>query len=233
MKIIKIFLFSFFVICFASCSQKQAKITVSETDFNFENKYISVDIHRKKINHSSPENEKSIAFFNNKVNEILLPDIFGAIEKSVHDYVKFYSEADSSEFLKYEYISRDTLRFLSENYISLSIDTYQFFGGAHGNTLKSSLNYDIKNQRLLKTEDILNNKSTAEIETMLKAKFDKWECASDEIFPKLEDVSALSFSQDSVFFEYKEYTLGAYSCGSFMAAFAIKDLPQNSFLLKL
>lgn len=105
---------------------------------------------------SAPNNKAQ-----NQVNKILLQHI----KHSYKRYFKWMKEMEkmktdpickeSPSVCKIEYITNYKVKFNSNNKLSILFNDYQFTGGAHGNTVISSYNFDLKSGNQLTLDDFL------------------------------------------------------------------------------
>ncbi|WP_400241735.1 DUF3298 and DUF4163 domain-containing protein [Niallia sp. JL1B1071] len=105
---------------------------------------------------SAPNNKAQ-----NKVNNILLQHI----QHSYNRYLKLMKEMEkikadpickeSPSVCKYEYITNYKVKYNSNNKLSILFNDYQFTGGAHGNTVISTYNFDLKSGNQLTLDDFL------------------------------------------------------------------------------
>jgi len=105
---------------------------------------------------SAPNNKAQ-----NQVNKILLQHI----KHSYKRYFKLMKEMEkmktdpickeSPSVCKFEYITNYKVKFNSNNKLSIIFNDYQFTGGAHGNTVISSYNFDLKSGNQLTLDDFL------------------------------------------------------------------------------
>ena len=70
------------------------------------------------------------------------------------------SEVDSFEFnFSYSFETGFNVEYNSNKFLSISLDHYQYTGGAHGNFYSSGYNIDMKTGKVLPLSDIINNDS--------------------------------------------------------------------------
>lgn len=129
---------------------------------------------------------------------------------------------------KFELVINDTVFMANENWISVRLLTYIFTGGAHGITKFYAFNYDLKNQKMLSAEEIIDfNKTTAVNETLVANFKNTSDCFITD--PSLELVSSINFNESGVCFSYEQYLLGPYSCG--VAEVTVPQLDLSDALL--
>lgn len=100
---------------------------------------------------------------NPKVEKSINKDICDCIndfKKKLHaEAKKAYKESKGSkhEFRPFEIQTTYKVHLLTNNVLSLTVDKYQFTGGAHGFTTKVAFNYDLKTGKRIGYEDIFKN----------------------------------------------------------------------------
>ncbi|WP_303983399.1 DUF3298 and DUF4163 domain-containing protein [Niallia circulans] len=108
---------------------------------------------------SAPNNKAQ-----NSVNKILLQHI----KASYNQYIKLMKEMEklkkesickeSASACQFEYITNYQVKYNQNNKLSILFSDYQFTGGAHGNTVITTYNFDLKSGKLLTLDDFLPSK---------------------------------------------------------------------------
>jgi len=100
---------------------------------------------------------------NSKVEKSInkqLADTVSDFKKTLHDEAKkAYKESKKSKypFRPFEAVAVYKVHLLNPKILSLTIDLYQYTGGAHGSTVKIAFNYDLKTGKELGYKDIFRN----------------------------------------------------------------------------
>jgi hypothetical protein len=218
----KILLFSILVIL-TSC--------VKEISFEFEetaivkNEPVSIEVIYPKINDNSGITSKinkaiesaiaeHIVFFEEDTDRLTLND---AISQFENRFISFKNdfEADAAPW---EVTINSEVVFQSVYVITISIDSYTFTGGAHGNSVITLLNFDPKTGDLYSQDDVL--KPSKDFISMVEQYF-KTETAtkttdSSENYFFGEDFKLpenIGFNDDGVIFLYNTYELASYAEG--------------------
>ena len=70
-----------------------------------------------------------------------------------------YAESQGYPFNQYEVVSDFTVTYNYQNYVSIFIDEYIYQGGAHGNTLRTSQTWNIKEDKIIKLSQWFKNEN--------------------------------------------------------------------------
>ena len=97
--------------------------------------------------------KKKISLINNKINSDILPKVEEA-ERTSKEYFKG-TEKEIPRF-PYEINSRYTVTEDNKSIVSLFNDYYEFLGGAHGMTTKTSYTVDKEKESLVTLKDLFN-----------------------------------------------------------------------------
>lgn len=105
---------------------------------------------------------------NNKAQNMVNKILFQHIKASYNQYVKLIKEMEkfkkdplckeSVSACQYEYITNYQVKYNQNNKLSILFSDYQFTGGAHGNTVITTYNFDLKSGKLLTLDDFLPSK---------------------------------------------------------------------------
>lgn len=161
---------------------------------------------------SDPAIDKSCQLLNNQV-QTYISRLSDTLKAQAADLFQSF-EADTADrpSWKYELIIKDSVFMATDRYISVRLLAYTFTGGAHGMTTFKAFNYDVKNQKLLTPQEIIDTTATTAVNAALKTHFKNPDnCFSSD--PTLQQVSAVNFNAQDLCFTYEQYLLGAYACG--------------------
>lgn len=161
----------------------------------------------------------------NKTNEILIN-----FKKEAFDfYNDFVKDSSEPSAIRYEYYGDYDMFFADAETISYRYINYLYTGGAHGNTTFDSYNYDVKEKKLLKFDDVFktDDASMNKLNTLLVEYFkNKDNCFTDN--PKVNrEYNMFNIQKDTVSFTFNQYELGAYSCGSPVVKVPVVILKQG------
>ncbi len=86
--------------------------------------------------------------------EELLPSMDSIARHFIRDYENFVKQNDDYGFT-WEVETKGEILFQNDKVLSVSLDNYSFTGGAHPNSFRYLLNFDLKNREMLHLEDII------------------------------------------------------------------------------
>ncbi|MGM5469288.1 DUF3298 domain-containing protein [Flavobacteriaceae bacterium LMO-SS05] len=157
---------------------------------------------------------EQIAFFEDETDSLLLKD---AIKQFEDRYIRFKTdfEADATPW---EVTINSEVVFQSLQSITISIDSYTFTGGAHGNSVITLLNFDPKTGKLYTQDDVFKIskdftdlvKHYFKIETASKTNDNSENYFFGESFKLPENIG---FNEEGVIFLYNPYELASYVDG--------------------
>jgi len=137
-------------------SESKDKVLYEEKTILEKNDFFDINVKYPYFKISSNElNQKIENLINNNIADFKKNSIdnFNAINATMPE-----SEAKIKKpYAPFDYYVNYEISQLNKNYISLVINIYYFSGGAHGVDLVYAFNYDIKNQKEITIQDILNN----------------------------------------------------------------------------
>lgn len=93
------------------------------------------------------------------INKELLGTVNKIKKQMLRDAKKAYKESKKSEypFRPFEMIANYDVHYLDSDIMSLTMDIYQYTGGAHGYTLKKAYNYNLKTGKKLSYQDVIKD----------------------------------------------------------------------------
>lgn len=204
---------------------------VKEIPFEFEETAIekkepvTIEVIYPKLNDDSDVSSKinktiesslaeQIAFFEEEVDNLTLND---AITQFENRFVSFKNDFEANA-APWEVIINSEIVFQSLYVITISIDSYTFTGGAHGNSVITLLNFDPNTGNLYTQDDVF--KPSKDFIELVK-KYFKTETESknnniqnDNFFG--EDFRLpenIGFNEEGVIFLYNTYELSSYAEG--------------------
>ncbi|GAE94268.1 hypothetical protein JCM21714_3408 [Gracilibacillus boraciitolerans JCM 21714] len=161
-----------------------------------------------------------------KVSEVNNREMEVTINKNFHEYIKAsYQELKENKKqanqhgFQADYQTAYEVKYNTTPRLSILTSNYIFSGGAHGNTIVQSLNYDIEAEKRVYLTDILTT------EKQIKAVRDYvWEYAierPDIFYPDLkkEDIkltkdTAFYFVDDGIILVFQQYEIAPYVSGN-------------------
>ncbi len=195
---------------FMGCQEKEVVVADNR---------VSHDVETYKVEASRPsflwKGEQTDAAFS-KLNQAISDLVDGLVDSLRVDANEFFREMEELDMerpaWRYELMVEDSVFMVTPDFVSVRLTVYEFRGGAHGMTAFHSFNYDVKNQKLLTNEEILDYGKSAVVDAGLKANFENPDgCFNLE--PTLADATVVNVTPESLCFTYEQYVLGPYACG--------------------
>lgn len=196
---------------FLLSSCQPVKVEVKTGSLKTQGDHWEMNVENSVFSSRDRQTEESCMVLNNKVRQ-LIDSLQSELKAQTDTFFTTYEGEIGGEY-KYQLVVEDSVFMASAQYISLRMLVYTFMGGAHGMTDFYGFDYDVRNQKFLTPEEVLDFGKTAEIDTLLGKHFkDENGCFSTK--PTLKDgFVALNFTPEAVCFTYPHYSLGAYACG--------------------
>lgn len=94
------------------------------------------------------------SYFSNKAQRFYLHTSTLLRKNAIETY--HYTQENNYPFLKYEAIMNYTITKNINSLLSVYFDQYEFTGGAHGNTLRSSVTWNLRTGKILSMSDLCN-----------------------------------------------------------------------------
>ena len=185
---------------------------------------VSIQVIYSKINDNSDVSTKinnsiestlaqQIAFFEEDIDDLTLED---AISQFENRFVSFKNDFEANA-APWEVIINSEVVFQSMYVITISIDSYTFTGGAHGNSVITLLNFDPETGNLYTQDDIFVKSD--ELTSLVENYFKKESASKNnnnenyffgEDFKLPENVG---FSEEGIIFLYNTYEIASYAQG--------------------
>ncbi|WP_160688681.1 DUF3298 and DUF4163 domain-containing protein [Clostridium sp. C2-6-12] len=138
--------------CINCVASMENTITVGEKSINKSIDYFKEDIKMPQILNGN--DEKKINLINNDIIKDIMPKAEEA-EKTAKEY--FGMEGQEKPTFPFEVYSRYTLGVNNNSIISLYNDYYEYLGGAHGMTTRTSYTIDKQKEKLLTLKELFND----------------------------------------------------------------------------
>ncbi len=223
MKLLTTFVGIFVILSMLCTGYKQnmyiACALYTDKDINIVDKSINKDIKYLKEDVIMPQfeggkNAESVNKINTKINDDIIPKLTEA-EKTASDY--YGNLVEKPEF-PFEVYSRYTVTKNSKNLISFYNDYYEFLGGAHGLTTRTSYTIDKNRESMLNLNDIFKTgydyKSVINdaIRKQISKEPEKYFETADK-FKGISDNQGYYISNDNIVIYYQEYEIAPYVAG--------------------
>ncbi len=207
----RIILFLLFAIALGTC-KKETRLTAKKIkDIRTEAQW-DIRITHSSFSSTEAAAERSCSLFNDEIKG-LVNGIQAAFTELCEEQIAALDSTNTEMTGKYELSISDSVYMATEQYISVLVQTYEYMGGANGNTNYYALNYDVRNNRFITNKELVDYEKSNEINTLLKSCLkDPDNCYTFKA-PTIEDCSAINFTRNSVEFTYGKYLLGPGSCG--------------------
>lgn len=161
-----------------------------------------------------------------KINAVLTKHI----KKSAANYKQLMNEMkemqnkdickDSPSACQYEYTTNYDVKYNKKNKLSLLLYDYQFTGGAHGSTMVTSYNFNLKTGQLYILDDFFHTKNVYKKVTAYAKKYmlknpDIFYPASKEFSSfQLTNQTQFYFADGGIYLIFQQYEVGPYVSGN-------------------
>ncbi|AQR93059.1 DUF3298 and DUF4163 domain-containing protein [Clostridium saccharoperbutylacetonicum] len=200
-------------LCISCVINGQSEIKLVEKSIEKNSDYLKEDI--KIPQFIGGNDEKRVNIINNTINDDILPKINDA-EKTAKEY--FGKIGQEKPTFPYEIFSRYTVSEDNNKVLSLFNDYYEYLGGAHGMTIRSSYTIDKSTENLLFLKDlfapgynymdIINKEIKREIKENPQNYFD-----SGNVFKGIKENQNFYIQDGELVIYYQLYELAPYVFG--------------------
>lgn len=168
----------------------------------------------------SPEEERSIT----------------TIDEGIANFIKAYRTAttefpESSADQTYEFTTKSSTSFRDKNLLSIKLETYSYWGGAHGYSDTKYLNFDIKSAEQLTQDKLFKDKE--KFKSLAEQKFRKQQNIAPEAninepgyFFENDTFSlpnTIGFDQEYVILIYNPYEVAPYAEGQIILEIPLEE----------
>ena len=219
-------------LCISSKIQSENKFRVGEKSIKKNLDYLKEDIKIPQLIDGSDEKKTSV--INNVINNNILTKVEDA-EKTSKEY--FGGQGQEKPTFPYEIYSRYTITQDNNMLLSLYNDYYEYLGGAHGMTTRTSYTIDKEKEGLLTLKelfvqgypysDTINKKIKEEISKNPNNYFD-----SGEIFKGISENQSFYIEGDNLVIYYQLYDLAPYVFGFPTFKIPLKVFDKNYIYYK-
>lgn len=200
-------------LCISNKMQRETALKLVEKSITKNLDYLKEDIKIPQLINGN--DEKKIELINKKINDDIMLKVEEA-EKAAREY--FGGPEKERPSFPYEIYSRYTMTKDNNSIISLYDDYYEYLGGAHGITTRTSYTIDKKQEKLLSLEDlfvggfnytdIINKEIKMEIIKNPENYFD-----SGDIFKGIKEDQSFYIEDDNLVIYYQLYDIAPYVFG--------------------
>lgn len=220
----------FLALAFGGCQSKVQHLDVKQVSFSDTTDDWGIRVNLSVFSSTDPEVNKSCQVLNDEIQKYVSGLSDSLKLQATEFFTTYVTDTTPRPAWNYELIVEDSVFMATDHFVSVRVLAYVFTGGAHGNTSFCSFNYDVKNQKLLTPEEIINYNDLAGINALLKANFKNPEKCFN-VDPTLDLMTVLNFNPTDVCFTYEQYVLGAYACGVAEITVPRKEL-KDAMLVK-
>ena len=147
------------------------------------------------------------------------------------EYLSFKKDFEEITEPAWELLIETELTYQSESVITISISTYEYKGGAHGNDKIKLLNLDAKTGEIIELTDFINDidgfTKLAESQFMSSLEKDKNNLTIEDFFfgEPFQLPENIGFSEEGLILIYNVYEVASYDLGytEFMIPFEVAD----------
>lgn len=214
-------------LCISSKILNTKKIELGEKSINKNLEYLKEDIKMPQLLNGN--DEKKINLINSVINNDILPKV-EEVEKVSKEY--FEDSGQEKPRFPYEIYSRYTLSEDNNLIISLYNDYYEYLGGAHGMTTRTSYTIDKEKESLLSLSDLFvkeynySNKINEEIKREISKNPENYFDSGSE-FKGISENQSFYIEDDNLVIYYQLYELAPYVFGFPEFKIPLKLFNQN------
>jgi len=140
--------------------------------------------------------------------------------QSIHDMAELGFE-DSKKyeypFMPYAAWSQYDIHFLNEKFLSLTINYYQFTGGAHGNTVKTAYNIDLSTGKNLELRSLFSDDYDYSSVILKEVNMQMKKAAEGTLFSdsieRIENEQNFYLTEEGIVMFFQQYEIGPYCIG--------------------
>lgn len=201
-----------FVLLALGACKKEVKMEAKKANTTEKEAHWNINLTYSILASTDPVAGKACTAFNDEISG-LVNGIHAAFIEQAKEQIAGLDSAGIEHPAPYELLLMDSVYMSNERYISVLVQSYSYLGGANGNTDYYALNYDLKGDKFLTKNDLLDINQVDDINALLKAYLqDPDQCFTFDA-PTLDNCSAVNITPDSIEFTYAKYILGPGACG--------------------
>lgn len=191
----------------------ESNLQVGEKSINSNENFLKKNIKIFQLEGGKDKNKVNI--INNKIRDDIEPRIADA-EITANEYSK--SSGGKAPTFPYEIKSTYVITKKDNNMISLYNDYYEFLGGAHGNTIRTSYTIDVFEEKLLNINDLFSEgydyKSVIDKEILKQIEKNKQNYFDEgKIFKGISDNQGFYIEGNNLVIYYQLYEIAPYVFG--------------------
>lgn len=200
-------------------------VTVKTKHLSKKDKCMTMDLRIPVF--SGIKDKKAEAKLNKSVESTLMKN-YQTLYKEATSFYQASKKDKNLHFLKYEVSSSFKMGFSGKNLVSLSMNTYEFTGGAHGNPGIICYNIDKRTGKNLRLKDVF--KTDVDYKTLVNADIAKQIKALDNdayTFETIADNQEFYFKDGKLNIVFQSYEIAPYSEGQPVFSIALSKLAHS------
>lgn len=213
--------------CISSIMERQNKIIVVEKNISKSLDYFKEDIKMPQILDGNDEKKLNL------INNVIINDIMPKAEEAEKTAKEYYGmEGQEKPRFPFEVYSRYTLGIDNSSIISLYNDYYEYLGGAHGMTTRTSYTIDKEKETLLTLKELFAP-GYSYIDTINKSIKEEIEKKPEDYFNSGREFKGINENQsfyiegDKLVIYYQLYDIAPYVFGIPEFKIPLKSFGEN------
>lgn len=205
------------------CTNNTISLSSGQNPENIAKALNSVEIETKTISDSTNEFESNISIpifpennkFLNELNILMEKEALN-IKEEIHQMAK---KDFNKNNLKYELNIEYKIHTLNPTFISLTMENYQYTGGAHGFSNKTPYNFDLTTGKEMSLQDLFKKNSNykevinKEIQKQIKEEPDKFFPDEVEVFSGINNKQPFYIEDGKLVIYFGLYEIAPYTAG--------------------
>lgn len=207
----------------AGCTNNTISLSSGQNPENIAKALNSIEIETKTISDSTNEFESNISIpifpesnkFLNELNILMEKETLN-IKEEIHQMAK---KDFNKNDLKYELNIEYKIHTLNPTFISLTMENYQYTGGAHGFSNRTPYNFDLTTGKEITLEDLFKENSdykeaiNKEIQKQIKEKPDKFFPDEVQVFSGVNSKQPFYIEDGKLVIYFGLYEIAPYTAG--------------------
>jgi hypothetical protein len=166
------------------------------------------------------------AYFGTKCDfpPVCITNFVDALIEGYKDDNKGITEKNSSNALNYECSRKTELIYNDDNFLTIKLSGYDYWGGVHGLNFTDYLNFDLQTGKIYSLFDIIQKSKKQQIIKKIKQNFIKQGLQDDISMDAVDIPEKFAILKDGILLKYSEYELGCYALGEPSAFLKFEDI---------
>ena len=199
------------VLLMGACKEGNVKLTVRQLQENDKTTHWEIQMNQPEFSSNVVNCQENCKVFNTFISYMVqrirtnfiqnANEQIASLDSANIDYAPFVLNVSNNVLMD------------GPRYLSVRLNSYQMYHGAHGQTDIYGLNYDLEKQSFLKLADMMDLSKGKEINALLKKHLEDPDHCLTFAEPTVDNVTAVNITPKAIEFVYAQYILGPYSCG--------------------